>query len=249
MEGRIHSVETSGMVDGPGIRYVIFTQGCLLRCQYCHNPDTWDRNEGNLVTVTSLMEDIKKYLPYMKHSNGGVTVSGGEPLLQMEFLCELFKECKKLGIHTTIDSSGGCYSENPDFQKKLRQLLKVTDLFLLDIKHVDEIKHKVLTGVGTKHIKNFARLLSEAGMPVWIRHVLVPGYTDSEDDLKRLGKFLQTLSNIEKIEVLPYHKMGVYKWKELGVNYQLENVHSPNEAEVERAFNLLTAGFKNKLFS
>ncbi|WP_088036050.1 pyruvate formate-lyase-activating protein [Evansella clarkii] len=241
MEGRIHSVETSGMVDGPGIRYVIFTQGCLLRCQYCHNPDTWDRKKGNAVTVESLIEDIKKYLPYMKHSGGGVTVSGGEPLLQLDFLYALFKECKKLGIHTTIDSSGGCYSVNPTFQKKLKQVLEVTDLFLLDLKHADEEKHKTLTGVTNKHIKEFASLLSKEDVPVWIRHVLVPGYTDDEQDLRKLGEFIGDLDNVEKIEVLPYHKMGVYKWKELGLQYELENVNSPSEEEVIKAKQLLTA--------
>lgn len=239
MEGRIHSVETSGMVDGPGIRYVIFTQGCLLRCQYCHNPDSWDREAGNLVSVETLIDDIKKYLPYMKHSNGGVTVSGGEPLLQVEFITELFKECKKLGIHTTVDSSGGCYSNNPVFQANLKELLKVTDLFLVDLKHIDDKKHRNLTGVSNKHIVEFAKLLANEKVPVWIRHVLVPGVTDDEDDLRNLGEFIKSLGNVKKIEILPYHKMGVYKWKELGLNYPLEGVKSPTEEEVKKAEELL----------
>ncbi|MFA9558584.1 pyruvate formate-lyase-activating protein [Evansella sp. AB-rgal1] len=239
MEGRIHSVETSGMVDGPGIRFVIFTQGCLLRCQYCHNPDTWDRATGNVVTVDSLIEDIKRYVPYMKFSKGGVTVSGGEPLLQMEFITELFKECKKLGIHTTIDSSGGCYSNSAMFQANLKELLKVTDLFLVDLKHIDDNKHRSLTGVSNKHILEFAKLLSDEAVPVWIRHVLVPGVTDDETDLRNLSAFIKTLKNVQKIELLPYHKMGVYKWKELGLDYPLEGVNPPTEEQVNRAKELL----------
>ncbi|PYZ95088.1 pyruvate formate-lyase 1-activating enzyme [Salipaludibacillus keqinensis] len=241
MEGRIHSVETSGMVDGPGIRYVIFTQGCLLRCQYCHNPDSWDRDGGEMRSVSSLVEDIKKYLPYMKHSNGGVTVSGGEPLLQLDFLIELFKECKKIGIHTTIDSSGGCYSTGADFQIKFKELLTYTDLFLVDVKHIDDSKHRKLTGVSNKHILEFAKKLSEEKVPVWIRHVLVPGVSDNEEDLANLSSFISTLSNVNKVEVLPYHKMGVYKWKELGLTYPLEGVESPTEQEVNRAKTLLNA--------
>ncbi|MCD8508772.1 MAG: pyruvate formate lyase-activating protein [Bacillus sp. (in: Bacteria)] len=239
MEGRIHSVETSGMVDGPGIRYVIFMQGCLLRCQYCHNPDSWDREAGKVVTVESLINDIKKYLPYMKRSNGGVTVSGGEPLLHGEFLTELFKECKKLGIHTTVDSSGGCYSNNPIFQAKLKELFKVTDLILVDLKQIDDKKHRHLTGVSNKHILEFARLLSNEKIPVWIRHVFVPGVTDDEEDLRNLATFIQSLDNVEKVELLPYHQMGVYKWKELGLNYPLEGVKSPTEEEIQRAEELL----------
>lgn len=238
MDGRIHSIETSGMVDGPGIRYVIFTQGCLLRCQFCHNPDTWDRATGQTMSVESLMEDIKKYLPYMKRSGGGVTVSGGEPLLQLDFLLALFKECKKLGIHTTIDSSGGCYSTASHFQTTFKELLGYTDLVLVDIKQMDDEKHRKLTGVSNKHILQFARQLSDENIPIWVRHVLVPGrYT--EKDLTDLSSFIATLSNVEKTEILPYHKMGVYKWKELGLEYPLEGVETPPEEEVNKAKKIL----------
>ncbi|RKL67475.1 pyruvate formate-lyase 1-activating enzyme [Salipaludibacillus neizhouensis] len=238
MEGRIHSIETSGMVDGPSIRYVIFTQGCLLRCQFCHNPDTWNRTTGEIMSVKSLMEDIKKYLPYMKHSGGGVTVSGGEPLLQLDFLLALFKECKKLGIHTTIDSSGGCYSKSAVFQNTFLELLTYTDLVLVDIKQMDDEKHRKLTGVSNKHILEFAKQLSSLEILVWIRHVLVPGkYT--EKDLTDLSSFISTLTNVEKVEILPYHKMGVYKWKELGLTYPLDGVKTPSEQEVTRAKELL----------
>ncbi|WP_280770908.1 pyruvate formate-lyase-activating protein [Salipaludibacillus daqingensis] len=239
MEGRIHSVETSGMVDGPGIRYVIFTQGCLLRCQYCHNPDSWDLGGGEMRSVASLIEDIKKYTPYMKHSNGGVTVSGGEPLLQLDFLIELFKECKKIGIHTTIDSSGGCYSNSESFQEKFTELLANTNLFLVDLKHIDDDKHRKLTGVSNTHILEFAKKLSDENVPVWIRHVLVPGISDDENDLTNLSTFISTLNNVEKVEILPYHKMGIYKWNELGITYPLEGVESPTEAQVDRAKKLL----------
>ncbi|MCR6110879.1 pyruvate formate lyase-activating protein [Bacillus sp. A301a_S52] len=239
MNGRIHSIETSGMVDGPGIRYVIFTQGCLLRCQYCHNPDSWDREGGEIRSVSSLVTDIKKYWPYMKHSNGGVTVSGGEPLLQIDFLIELFKQLKENGIHTTIDSSGGCFSSHQAFQDKLDELLQYTDLVLLDLKHIDDKKHKHLTGMTNKHILEFAKTLSNKNVPVWIRHVLVPGISDDTEDLKQLSLFINTLENVKKVEVLPYHKMGVYKWKELGLSYPLEGVEPPDDAKTAEAKRIL----------
>lgn len=244
MEGRIHSIETSGMVDGPGIRYVIFTQGCLLRCQYCHNPDSWARDTGEMRSVSSLIRDIKKYLPYMKHSNGGVTVSGGEPLLQIDFLTELFKECKKLGIHTTVDSSGGCFSQHESFQAKFNELLKYTDLFLVDLKQINAEKHRKLTGMANSHILDFARTLSDRNVPVWIRHVLVPGITDNEKDLMGLSSFIHSLTNVEKIEVLPYHKMGVYKWQELGLSYPLEGTEPPDDNTVKWARELLHSPHK-----
>lgn len=238
MDGRIHSIETAGMVDGPGIRFVIFTQGCLLRCQFCHNPDTWNRTAGEVRSVASIMEEIKKYVPYMKRSGGGVTVSGGEPLLQQEFLLALFKECKKLGIHTTIDSSGGCYSAGAGFQKTFQELLQYTDLVLVDLKQMNDEKHRVLTGVSNKHILAFAEQLSEAKVPVWIRHVLVPGKYE-EKDLRELHAFIATLQNVEKVEILPYHKLGVYKWEQMGLDYPLKGVETPSEKEVARAKELL----------
>ena len=244
MIGRIHSIETFGTVDGPGIRYVIFTQGCLLRCQFCHNPDTWDIKAGKEITVEELIEDIKDYLPYIEASGGGVTVSGGEPLLQMDFLIELFTECKKLGIHTTIDSSGGCYSNSSAFQHKLSQLLKVTDLILLDLKQIDDQKHRKLTGLPNHHILKLAKLLSEKNVPVWIRHVLVPGITDSEEDVRRLSDFIGQLNNVEKIEILPYHKLGMYKWENLGLQYELKDVEPPSEEKVKWAQEILNGAVK-----
>ena len=203
VKGRIHSVESCGTVDGPGIRYVIFTQGCLLRCQYCHNADTWEIGKGKEITVEEVMQDVTCYLPFIEASGGGITVSGGEPLLQLDFLIELFKKCKEIGIHTTVDSSGGCYSEEPEFQNKLDILMEYTDLVLLDLKHIDSKKHRKLTGKPNEHILQFARYLSDKNKPIWVRHVLVPGVTDNEEDLQKLSSFIQSLSNVQKLKC--YH--------------------------------------------
>ncbi|KAB2329810.1 pyruvate formate-lyase-activating protein [Bacillus mesophilum] len=240
MNGNIHSIETFGTVDGPGIRYVIFTQGCLLRCQFCHNADTWEIGTGKQMSVSEIIADLKTYLPFIESSGGGITVSGGEPLLQLPFLIELFKECKKLGIHTTIDSSGGCYSTSPHFQSQLKEVLKYTDLILLDLKHIDKDKHKKLTGLTNEHILSFAKFLSDQQVPVWIRHVLVPTISDSEEDLVHLGSFISTLNNVKKVEVLPYHKLGVYKWEALGLDYPLKDIEPPSEEKAEWAYQLLT---------
>ncbi len=239
MNGRIHSIETCGTVDGPGLRYVIFTQGCLLRCQFCHNPDTWKLNMGKEMSVTEIIHDIKTYLPFFQASGGGVTVSGGEPLLQLDFLIELFKECKKLGVHTTIDSSGGCFTRAPHFMEKLEELLPLTDLILLDIKEIDPIKHKELTGLSNEHILDFAQYLSDKNVPVWVRHVLVPTISDNDEDLTKLSEFIKTLTNVQKIEVLPYHKLGIYKWESLGLEYKLKGVEPPTEQRVKNAERIL----------
>jgi pyruvate formate lyase activating enzyme len=240
MNGNIHSIETFGTVDGPGIRYVIFTQGCLLRCQFCHNADTWEIGTGKQMSVEEIINDLTSYLPFIESSGGGITVSGGEPLLQIPFLIDLFKACKKIGIHTTIDSSGGCYSTAPLFQEQLNELLKYTDLILLDLKHINRKKHIRLTGMANDHILEFARLLSKRKIPVWIRHVLVPSITDDEQDLNDLGDFIGTLNNVKKVEILPYHKLGVYKWETLGLDYPIKEVEPPSEAQVKEAYQILT---------
>jgi pyruvate formate lyase activating enzyme len=245
MIGNIHSIETLGTVDGPGIRYIVFTQGCLLRCQFCHNADTWEIGTGKQMSVSEIIDDLKSYLPFIEASGGGITVSGGEPLLQIPFITELFKECKKLGVHTTIDSSGGCYSTSPLFQSQLAELLEYTDLILLDLKHIDREKHKKLTGLTNEHILSFARFLSDRRVPIWVRHVLVPGITDSQDDLQRLGDFIGSLQNVAKVEVLPYHKLGVYKWEALGLEYPLKEVDPPGDESVEKAYSLLTSKMGN----
>ncbi|MYL35383.1 pyruvate formate lyase-activating protein [Pontibacillus yanchengensis] len=234
MKGRIHSIETCGTVDGPGLRYVLFLQGCLLRCQFCHNPDTWNINGGYEKDVDTIIEDIQDYLPYIQ-DHGGITVSGGEPLLQIDFLLELFKKCKKIGLHTTIDSSGGCFNQSPTFLKKLNELLNYTDLVLLDIKHTDTTKHKNLTGMKNDHILTFAKFLAEKNIPVWIRRVLIPGLTNDEQELNELKNFIDQLGNIEKVEILPYHQMGVYKWHQLNLDYPLYDVSPPSQEEVTRA--------------
>lgn len=239
--GRIHSVESFGAVDGPGLRYVVFTQGCLLRCQYCHNADTWKIGNGKEMTVQEIMDDVLSYLPFFEASGGGITVSGGEPLLQMDFLIELFKDCKKHGIHTTIDSSGGPFNRRPNFMEKLDELLQYTDLILLDLKHIDSEKHKFITGMTNEHILDFAQYLSKKNIPVWIRHVLVPTLSDFDEDLLRLADFIKTLNNVEKIEVLPYHKLGVYKWESLGLEYKLKDVEPPSQERVENAKRILNA--------
>ena len=192
------------------------------------------------MSVAEIMNDLQSYLPFLAGSGGGITVSGGEPLLQIPFLIELFKECKKLGIHTAIDSSGCCYSTSAFFQTKLKELLDYTDLVLLDLKHIDRDKHKKLTGLTNDHILQFAQYLSDHQVPVWIRHVLVPAISDDQNDLEQLGRFIKDLNNVEKIEVLPYHKLGVYKWEALGLEYPLKEIEPPSEEMAEWAYQLLT---------
>ncbi|KGX84997.1 pyruvate formate-lyase-activating protein [Pontibacillus litoralis] len=239
MIGKVHSIETCGTVDGPGVRYVIFMQGCLMRCQFCHNPDTWNTKKGTEMTVDNIIKDIQDYLPYIEHS-GGVTVSGGEPLLQVDFLLELFKQCKKLGLHTAIDTSAGCFRENATFLHTLEELLRYTDLVLLDIKQMDNHVHKQLTGMHNKHILKFAALLAEKKTPVWIRRVLIPGITDEKRELYQLKQWIDELGNVEKIEILPYHRMGVYKWEQLNLDYPLEKIPTPTDEEVTKAKEILS---------
>ena len=230
----IHSFESFGAVDGPGIRYVIFTQGCNLKCKYCQNRDTWCHQGGTKYSVKEVLDKILRYKNYIIPSGGGVTVSGGEPLLHLEFLKALFTELKKLGYHTALDTSG-MFPLTPE----VKQVLSLTDLVLLDIKHIDNEKCKELVGVGNSLELNFAKYLSENNIPVWIRQVLVPGYTDDEQDLLRLKDFLSTLKTVEKVQILPYHSMGKYKWEKLGLKYPLEGVRDGNQEDVDRAKKIL----------
>ncbi|MBB3110970.1 pyruvate formate lyase activating enzyme [Paenibacillus phyllosphaerae] len=230
MKGRIHSMDTFGTVDGPGIRFVLFMQGCALQCQFCHNPDTWDTAGGRQVTVEEVLAEIEPYVPYYKGSGGGITVTGGEPTLQAPFVAELFKACKeRFGLHTTLDSSGFCEPTHAV------TLMKYTDLVLLDLKQMNKKKHELLTSQSNDRILKFARWLSSIGKPAWIRHVLIPGYTDNAEDLNALGEFISLLTNVEKVELLPYHRMGVYKWQALGREYPLEGVPTPTDRDVRRA--------------
>ena len=231
---RVHSIETFGTVDGPGIRFVLFLQGCYLQCKYCHNRDTWDLKGGEPKSLDDILEKIKRYKNYMMLSGGGVTVTGGEPFLQAKFLIELFKKLKEEGIHTCIDTSG-IVAITDD----IKELLKYTDLVLLDIKHIDDEKCKKLVGVSNKRELEFAQYLSENNIKIWIRQVLVPGYTDDEEDLKRLKKFIKSLKTVENVQVLPYHSMGKFKWEKLGNKYELEDVRDANQDDVDRVKKVL----------
>lgn len=238
--GMIHSTESFGSVDGPGIRFIIFMQGCKMRCQYCHNPDTWEMETNNSKERT--VEDVLKEALRYKHfwgKDGGITVSGGEAMLQIDFITALFIEAKKLGIHTTLDTCGFSYRATPEYHVILEKLLDVTDLVLLDLKEIDPEQHKIVTRQSNKNILQFARYLSDRGTPVWIRHVLVPGLTDIDDHLKRLGEFVQTLDNVDKFEVLPYHTMGEFKWRELGIPYPLAGVKPPTPERVKNAKDIM----------
>ena len=230
----IHSFETFGAVDGPGIRFIIFTQGCNLKCKYCQNRDTWCHQGGTKYTVKEILDKIERYKNYIIPSGGGVTVSGGEPLLHLDFLIALFTELKKIGYHTAIDTSGVFY-----LTQKIKEIINLTDLFLLDIKCINDKICRDLTGVSNEKELEFAQYLSSIGKHMWIRQVLVPGYTDKEEDLKKLKEFLSTLKTVDKVEILPYNDMGKFKWINLGVTYPLEGVRTANEQDVERAKTIL----------
>ena len=239
--GRIHSFESFGTVDGPGIRFVAFLQGCPLRCKYCHNPDTW-LGGGTEYSAEEVALRAVKYKSYFG-DKGGVTVSGGEPLLQIDFVIELFTLLKAKGVHTCVDTSGITFNvENEESVKKHTELLKVTDLFLLDIKHIDDAAHQTLTGKSNAHTLAFAKFLSDHGKKMWIRHVLVPGYTDDDSALERLSQFISTLKTVEHVEVLPYHTMGEVKYQKLGYDYALKGVQPPEKERVENAKRILLKG-------
>ncbi len=233
MTGYIHSKESFGTVDGPGIRYVLFMQGCPLRCVYCHNPDTWEIGKGDKITAEEVLQEFNKNRSF--YSKGGITVTGGEPLLQVDFLTELFKKAKEENIHTCIDTSGITYNpDNPAYIRKLDELMKYTDLVMLDIKHIDPEKHKELTGKDNKRILDFAKYLEGKKIPVWVRHIIIEGYTDNPEELRKLGEFIGALKNLKALDVLPYHTMGVNKYKELGITYPLEGMEAlPVEKAVE----------------
>ena len=238
--GRVHSVETFGSVDGPGIRFLIFLKGCSMRCRYCHNPDTWDPETDDLRTADELLAQAMRYRSYWGRE-GGITVSGGEALLQIDFLTELFRKAKAKGIHTCLDTSGQPFTRREPFFSKFAELMKYTDLLLFDLKQIDDAKHRELTGRTNRNILDCARYLSDIGKPIWVRHVLVPGVTDNDDDLHALRAFIDTLQNVKRVEVLPYHAMGTYKWEQLGIPYTLKDVSAPSEERVRNAEHILTA--------
>ena len=238
MKGFIHSIETFGLVDGPGVRCVAFLQGCKMRCRYCHNPDTWKLTGGEEWSAEDLFKKLYRYKPYWR-DNGGITVSGGEAMLQMEFVTELFTIAHREGVHTALDTCGQPFSSDPDYLKDFDRLMAVTDLFILDIKEMDEEKHKKLTGQPNANIIDMARYLSDHGKDMWIRHVLVPHLTDDEEGLLALRQLLDELETVKRVEVLPYHTLGVFKWENLGIDYSLKDIDPPTEEEVRRAEEIL----------
>ncbi|MGN9134210.1 pyruvate formate-lyase-activating protein [Clostridium sp. HCP1S3_B4] len=247
IKGRIHSIESFGSVDGPGIRFVVFVKGCKMRCQFCHNPDTWEMKGGEIKTADELISQALRYKTYWK-KGGGITVSGGEPLLQLDFLIEFFTKAKAKGIHTTLDTSGNPFTRKEPFFSKFNELMKVTDLVMLDIKQINDKEHKILTGCTNVNILDMARYLSEINKPMWIRHVLVPGGSDNDEQLKKLDEFIKTLKNVDRVEVLPYHTLGTFKWEELGIDYPLKGVEPPTKERIENANNLLhTSEYKGYL--
>ena len=243
MNGYIHSTESFGTVDGPGVRFVIFLQGCPMRCKYCHNPDTWKMNTGSVRSAQSLIQEFQRNAAF--YSKGGITVTGGEALMQIDFLLELFALAKENGIHTCLDTSGITYQSGESaYKDKLDKLMSLTDLILLDIKHIDAEAHKELTGHDNDRILAFARYLAEKKVPVWIRHVVVPGITDDPGALARLGEFISTLPNVKALDVLPYHVMGVSKYKELNIPYPLEGVEPATQDQAKHAREIILNAFK-----
>jgi pyruvate formate lyase activating enzyme len=242
--GNVHSIETFGTVDGPGIRFVVFLQGCPLRCQYCHNPDTWEYNGGQQKTVEEIMEEFAKYKAFL--TNGGLTVTGGEPLVQMDFVTELFQKAKEQGAHTCLDTSGITFQpQSVAMMKKFDRLMEVTDLVMLDIKHIDKDEHEVLTGRGQGAVLDFARYISEKpNTELWIRHVVVPGITDKPEYLKRIGEFLATLPKVNALDVLPYHTMGTVKYENLGMEYPLKDVPAMSKEGAIQAKNTILRAYQ-----
>lgn len=242
--GRVHSTESFGSVDGPGVRFVIFMQGCRLRCRYCHNPDTWKTDEGGkMQSADELLDAAERYRGYWG-SEGGITVSGGEPLLQIDFLLDLFRKAKQRGVNTCIDTAGQPFTREEPYFSKFRELCGVTDLFIADIKHIDPQRHIELTGKDNGNILDMLRFLSDIGKPVWIRHVLVPGITDDDGFLRRTAEFIQTLGNVRKVEVLPYHSFGIYKWEMLGIPYSLRDTQPPDKDRVANAQRILRSAIE-----
>jgi len=245
MNAYVHSIETFGTVDGPGVRYVVFLQGCPMRCLYCHNPDTWAINTGKQMSVEEILTDYESYRPFL--TGGGLTVTGGEPLMQIDFVTELFQKAKEKNIHTCLDTSGITYQENnKELMKKFDRLMEVTDLVMLDIKHVDPEEHKKLCSQPNESILRFARYLDRKQVPVWVRHVVVPGITDREDSLKRLGSFLGELKNLKALDVLPYHTMGVAKYENLGIDYPLKGVPALSKEDAKKAGQIVLEAIRKR---
>jgi pyruvate formate lyase activating enzyme len=242
--GHVHSIETCGTVDGPGIRFIIFLQGCLMRCKYCHNRDTWDLEGGKDMTVEELMTELLQYRHFINASGGGITISGGEAMLQPEFVKAMFEACRLEGIHTCLDTNG--------FVRKIDEttkgVLDVADLVLLDIKQMDNKKHIDLTHVSNKYTLEFAKYLAQKNQPVYLRYVVLPGHTDSAEDVHTLGRFIEPMKNIEKIELLPYHELGKHKWTAMGEIYPLDGVNPPSRETMEEIKTILLQYNENVLY-
>ena len=245
MIGHIHSTESFGAADGPGVRFIVFMQGCHMRCLYCHNPDTWKMDGGDEVTADEILKRALRFKPYWG-KDGGITISGGEPLLQIDFVIELFKKAKELGINTCIDTAGNPFTKEEPFFSKFEELMKYTDLLLLDLKEINPARHKDLTGFDNSNIIEMAKYLSEINKPVWIRHVLVPEHSDFDEDLDALGDFIDTLSNVDRVEILPYHTLGKFKWENLGIPYTLESISPPSAERIENAKQRIHAGIRKQ---
>ena len=240
-KGRISSTESFGSVDGPGIRFIVFVQGCRYRCQYCHNPETWEQEGGYEATPEEIFRMAWRYRPYWKQT-GGITVSGGEPLLQLDFVTELFRLAKAKGVNTAIDTAGEPFTHEEPFFSAFEKLLPLTDLFLLDLKHIDPVKHIALVGASNVNTLTLAAFLSERGKRMWIRHVLVPGWTTDEADLRRLSEFIALLKTVDRVEVLPYHAMARHKYEDLHLPYRLGETPAPTAQEIARAEEILRVG-------
>lgn len=245
MTGYIHSTESFGAADGPGVRFIVFMQGCRMRCRYCHNPDTWKMDGGDEMTSDEILKRALRYRPYWG-KDGGITISGGEPLLQIDFVIDLFKKAKELGINTCIDTAGNPFTKEEPFFSKFEELMKYTDLLLLDLKEINPTRHKDLTGFDNSNIIEMAKYLSEINKPIWIRHVLVPEHSDFDEDLDTLGEFIDTLSNVERVDILPYHTLGKFKWDNLGIPYTLDNISPPSAERIENAKKRIHAGIKKQ---
>ncbi len=229
LTGKLHSFESCGTVDGPGIRFIVFTQGCPLRCKYCHNPDTWDLKDAKYERdIEFTINEIKKYKPFFRNG-GGLTVTGGEPFVQMNYIEALFKRSKEEGIHTAVDTSGYIFND------RVKEVLEYVDLVLLDIKSINPDTYKELTGVELENTLKFAEYLDSIGKPVWIRHVVVPGITDKKENLEKLADYVSKLKNVEKIELLPFHQMGTHKWEEMNLEYPLKDVKEPTAEDMKAA--------------
>ncbi len=245
MVGQIHSIQTFGTVDGPGVRYVVFFKGCPMRCAYCHNPDTWEMAGGEEMSVEQIIADYESNKSF--YTTGGITATGGEPLMQIDFLIALFEAAKEKGIHTCLDTSGICFNpDSPEMLKKYDRLIQCTDLVMLDIKHIDPEEHIKLTSQKNNNILAFARYLSDNNVEMWIRHVIVPGITYIPEWLDKLGYFIGDLKTAKGLEVLPYHTMGLSKYENLGMDYKLKDVEALNNDDAAKARQIILEGIRRR---